>query len=342
MPFDLAVIGAGPAGTSAAITAARLGMRVVLCERQSMRDSAARDKVCGEFVSAEALPLLRRLAPEALAGAPRIAAAALIPRRGRRADFTLPAPGRGISRLRLDAALWRAAAAAGVECRAAAAIPPERAVATVPAGAHILACGRTEAGDWMGIKARFAGLEPSSAVELYAMPAGYCGVAAVEGGLTNVCCLVRRRHTGPLAEARGLAEWLGAHAASEPLRRRLQGGRQASPTVFTVCALGRRPAMRAGALAAGDAAGLLDPFTGDGIARALLSGELAAQAVAQGRPQAYQQELARNAGRGFRTAALLRAALLAPAWLHGPALTVLARPPLARRLVAATRWGGLQ
>ncbi|HZM09179.1 MAG TPA: FAD-dependent oxidoreductase, partial [Candidatus Limnocylindrales bacterium] len=49
--FDLAIVGAGPAGSSSAITAARLGARVGLFEAKDF----PRHRVCGEFVSAESL-----------------------------------------------------------------------------------------------------------------------------------------------------------------------------------------------------------------------------------------------------------------------------------------------
>ena len=56
--FDVAVIGGGPAGTSAAITAARFGARVGLFEAGEF----PRHKVCGEFVSEESVDILRDLA----------------------------------------------------------------------------------------------------------------------------------------------------------------------------------------------------------------------------------------------------------------------------------------
>src|SRR5437899_12568811 len=55
--FDLIVAGGGPAGSAAAITAVRKGARVLLLERGRL----PRHKVCGEFVSAEALELLGSL-----------------------------------------------------------------------------------------------------------------------------------------------------------------------------------------------------------------------------------------------------------------------------------------
>jgi flavin-dependent dehydrogenase len=71
---DLIVIGGGPAGTSAAITCARNGARVLLLERGRF----PRHKVCGEFVSAESLDLLAGLlAPQ---DKPLLADAIRIPR----------------------------------------------------------------------------------------------------------------------------------------------------------------------------------------------------------------------------------------------------------------------
>ena len=57
LDYDLAVIGGGPAGSSAAIVAARTGVRVLLAERGHL----PRHKVCGEFVSPEALGQLAGL-----------------------------------------------------------------------------------------------------------------------------------------------------------------------------------------------------------------------------------------------------------------------------------------
>src|SRR5581483_12063229 len=77
--YDLAVAGGGPAGTAAAITAARFGARVLLLEQGRF----PRQKVCGEFVSAESLELLQRLLTADTAGlammerAPRIRTARL-------------------------------------------------------------------------------------------------------------------------------------------------------------------------------------------------------------------------------------------------------------------------
>ena len=114
--YDLIVIGGGPAGSSAAITAARSGARVLLLERGRF----PRQKVCGEFVSAESLGLLENLLDaeqrSLLGDAIRIARTRVF-----LDDRVLQAPvlpaAASIARLDLDDALWSAAQASGAETR---------------------------------------------------------------------------------------------------------------------------------------------------------------------------------------------------------------------------------
>src|SRR4051812_13043903 len=111
--FDLIVIGGGPAGSSAAITAARAGHRVALLERGSF----PRHKVCGEFVSAESLAILGGLlsAHHAL-NLPRPAiSVARIFIDGKVRQLEIDPPAASIPRFEMDAALWQAAKATGVD-----------------------------------------------------------------------------------------------------------------------------------------------------------------------------------------------------------------------------------
>src|SRR5271168_3152725 len=108
MLYDLIVIGGGPAGTSAAITAARGGARVLLLERGRF----PRHKVCGEFVSAESLDLLGRLldsgSKSLLSDAVRIAHARIF-LDGHMLRTVADPPAASIARLELDEALWNSA-----------------------------------------------------------------------------------------------------------------------------------------------------------------------------------------------------------------------------------------
>ncbi|HEY7837479.1 MAG TPA: FAD-dependent oxidoreductase [Terriglobales bacterium] len=351
---DVAVIGGGPAGAAAAILAARRGLSVAVFER----GTPGRDKVCGEYVSAEALPLLQGLVPGLAAAAPAIDSAVWISARGRRAAFHLPHPARGISRLKLDAALWEAAGAAGAVLHSRTAVTAYRAAApgaeldtgagTYHARHIVLAAGRwwrlpglaaaaPAPSAWVGVKARLAGLAPSSAVEMFVFRGGYCGLAPVENGWTNACCLIHREAAGALSDSGDFSAWITAAAAHPALAERLRPGRQATATVVTApVMMGAHAAVRAGALLTGDAAGFVDPFTGDGLARALLSAQLAVRHL--DRPEAYAAALRRAGGRSFRVGAALRWLMQAPPWLQEGALRGLARPRWAGPLVAATRW----
>ena len=97
---------------------------------------------------------------------------------------------------------------------------------------------------------------------------------------------------------------------------------------------------------AGDAAGFIDPFAGDGISLALQSAMLLAQSIVPflrgscSLEQAHQQYHAAYRKRfapAFRNAARLRSALAAPKWVRSAALTFAAVPGVGKMLVRGTR-----
>ncbi len=117
--FDIAVVGGGPAGAAAAAMLARGGLRVVLFEQKLF----PRQKVCGEFVSTGARPVLKRLeilqAFDAMAGPP-LRRMVAFPAAGHALECGLPADGggnfpRALSRDRFDQLILTAARDSGVE-----------------------------------------------------------------------------------------------------------------------------------------------------------------------------------------------------------------------------------
>ena len=295
---DVAIIGGGPAGAAAAIFLARLGCRVVLFERNRLGEP----KLCGEFLSPEAMPVLEALGVAsrlARHSPPSVTEVRITTPSGRSWCAPLPAAGLGVSRSVLDAELLDSAAAGGVEVRRASSVHrirggdgldgeiegvgpegPFRAIAR----AVLLATGKASplipGGDgspgWRAFQAHFKGSAVAPRVELHAFHDGYLGLIDVERGRSNLCMLVRRdprlRPNRPDAFVQRAAVCNAGFAAW------LSGARRVSAWSSTSRIDLRReePAPPHGPLRIGDAAGLVAPLTGDGQAMALRSAALVA------------------------------------------------------------------
>ena len=99
-------------------------------------------------------------------------------------------------------------------------------------------------------------------------------------------------------------------------------------------------------LLAGDAAGFIDPFAGDGISLALQSGTLAAESIAgflrgtcslQQAHQQYQAAYRKRFASAFRNAARLRSAFAAPKWVRSAVFAFAGMPGVGKMLVRGTR-----
>lgn len=375
--WDLLVLGGGPAGAATAALAAGAGARVLVVEREVF----PRDKVCGEFLSAEALPLLGALGVEdalRAAGAVAIDTCRVSEPGGRTLEAPLPQPGLGVSRSLLDATLLDLARRRGArvwegeeatealreggrvvgatvgrerhrEVRASVVVAADgrRSLLARHLHAGLGDPARSTGATWFGFKTHRAGSGAvGSRVDLHVFRGGYAGLAAVEGGRTNVCLLATvralaacgRRPEGLLAQVRRNP------AAEEALRGTGEGARWHSigPLRFGV----RKPAA-AGALFVGDAAGTIDPFAGEGMAHALLGARLAApvaleaaqaggltDAAALRYGEAWSQAFAPATARAHRLARLLTRPL--PATAAVLVLRALGTPAFAR-LVAHSR-----
>jgi hypothetical protein len=252
--LTLDIIGGGLAGCAAAIEARRAEASVRLFEQSAF----PRHKVCGEFLSAEALPLLERLGVR-VEGA-RVTRVRLHLGRSRKV-WRLTEPALGISRHSLDHKLLLRAEECGTE------VVRERGIA-----GDILACGRRAAGAarprLFGFKAHFTG-PADDALDLFFGRRFYAGVVAVEFGRINVCGLAPE----DLLREHGFAP----DALVAPWTRGLE---RSMPWLFTgPLELGDSRG-GPGSYRAGDALGFIDPFTGSGMLAALSTGMLAGAAAA--------------------------------------------------------------
>ena len=307
--YDVIVCGAGPAGAVAATVLARGGARVLLLDRARF----PRPKLCGDTINPGALAILRRLRLAAAFEPSALPVDGMIVtgERGVRVRCAYGGGARGlaISRLALDAALVDGAVAAGARFAdgvlvrgplvdARAGVRQVRGVVIagrdgrdlrVPAPVVIAADGRrsrlalplglarhpARPRRW-AIGAYFAGVAGvTSFGEMHVRRGRYVGVAGVPSGLTNVCLVVPRE--GSASPARALADAIAGDAA---LRDRFAGATMTGvPSVIGPLAVDASAPGVDGLLLAGDAAGFIDPMTGDGLRFAIRGGELAAEAA---------------------------------------------------------------
>jgi flavin-dependent dehydrogenase len=113
---------------------------------------------------------------------------------------------------------------------------------------------------------------------MHVRPDGYVGLAPLPAGVTNVCVVRSRPNLSP---GESPASLIARTIATDPLLRdRFAGARTASAVVVLgPLAVEARSAGCPGMLLAGDAAGFVDPMTGDGLRFAIRGGELAAEAA---------------------------------------------------------------
>lgn len=273
-------------------------------------------------------------------------------------SLTLPVSpaAQSIPRFDLDPALFRAAQNNGATALEGIAVSEVRrsdlfhvvaAEKTYTARAVVNATGRWSrltqfdvAGKdkWLGLKAHFSESSPPQSVDLYFFPGGYCGVTPVSERSVNACAMVRSDVAHTLEEV----------FAKEPhLWQRSRAWQPLFDTVTTSPLYFREPETAYdGMLLAGDAAGFIDPFAGDGISLALQSGTLAAESIVPflrgscSMEQAHRQYRAAYRKRfiaAFRNAARLRAALAAPRWVRSAAWAFAAVPGVGKMLVRGTR-----
>lgn len=360
------VVGASLAGSAAARALALSGVPVTLLERATF----PRPRVCGELLSARARDELSRagLLDRVLeAGAETIDRFAVVRADGRRVEGALPRPVLSLSRGRLDAIVAQAARHAGARLLEGVTVTslsgnleegflvkaPSfelRARAAIGAwGRYSPLDGRLGRSFYWGDAALFGfqkhlrghALHLRGRVVLHLFRGGYLGLSRVEGELVNLAALATTE------VARAAHDDLGLLLArlkieSPTLASDLEGlqPEPGPPLLSEPVPLVKKSAVEGDLLLAGDAAGLVDPWTGRGMGKALASGRLAGEVLAahlaggldaaalRARHVADERELARGD--------FLRARLLRPVFT-GPA-SLLVHPSASFLARALVRW----
>jgi flavin-dependent dehydrogenase len=348
--FDAIVVGGGPAGAIAAIVMARAGARVLVLDRARF----PREKLCGDTLNPGALAILTRLGLDSVAsrGLP-IAGMIVTGEYGVRVEgrYGQGVEGRALTRLELDAALLSAAAASGARVEEGVLV---KAPIVEEAGGRAVVRGvalaesngrttRVTAGIVIGADGRRSRLARALSLhapaahprrwavgayfqdvsgvgncgEMHVRRGRYIGVAPVPNGLTNACVVTADRRL--LRDSRSLL--LGAVRTDRELADRFARARMIAPPAVlgplaVECAMPGAP----GLLLAGDAAGFIDPMTGDGLRFAMRGAELAAE---------HALLALEHGGDAFRSLQVARAREFSRKWRFNRTLRILVASPSA-------------
>ncbi len=292
------VIGAGPAGSIAAIHLARAGFDVTVVEQKRF----PRDKVCGECVSAVGLDVLSRAAVlDDLRGrGMTVLSKSCVVAGNETLTLNLPAMMGGITRREMDVILLDHAKQAGAKV-----LQPARFERADTIGLQHRAMVREQGSsvttqilcDWIlqadgrppegtkptgqfGIKTHFRNVDlDPAAIQLFAAGNAYGGVARVEDGLWNAAFVVSgnqfKEHSSDIGQL-----FAGIVATSKSLSDAMRHATHAGE--WLCCPLPRYGVQKRwsqGIIPLGNRAAALEPIGGEGMGLAMRSAELVAMEV---------------------------------------------------------------
>jgi flavin-dependent dehydrogenase len=297
--FDVIVIGGGLAGLISSIQLVSLGHSVLLVERKNYPFH----RVCGEFISNEVIPYLRSLDcyPDELTPA-KITKFRLTSPDGRQAQMPLDLGGFGISRFVFDQWLANKAKNLGVEVQTESGVRAvtfnqngftvETAQFAAEAKVVVGAFGKRSLLDqsmkrpsfyhrsaYVGVKYHCRSSEPMDEISLHNFENGYCGFSSVGNDTFNLCYLVARKKLKESGSVQVLEKNV---LRKNPFLDRLFSSSEflwEKPVTVNEISFAAKEPVFNHVLMAGDAAGMVTPLSGNGMAMAIHGAKIVAGVI---------------------------------------------------------------
>jgi geranylgeranyl reductase family protein len=332
--YDAIIVGAGPAGSAAALVAHQRGLDVAVIDKATF----PRDKTCGDGLTAQALRLLRELGCDVtvLPSAQPIAHTVMTRPDGsaialplpNATDYSVVVPRRDLDAMLVDrvgstgAPMFFGEGVARLDVDQHISVTTDvgrtlQARYVIAADGHYSRVRRLQqqdatrdVGEWHAVRQYFDNVHTPDLVIDFApdLLPGYAWVFPLPNGRANVGMCVLRSDS---RNGRALRDLWQTTLTREPMRAAIGAGTPAESVHAWPIPSGyqRNKLTDHRVLYVGDAAAVVDPLTGEGIAQALETGMLAAHAIADGGPNVaarYRAAVEQHIGRDHRFARALR------------------------------------
>ena len=290
------IIGGGLAGLVAAIHLSKNGIAVTVIEKNEF----PRHKVCGEYISNEVLTYFESLGIDIQSFHPaKIDALCFSLQSGHTIHKKLPLGGFGISRHTLDCYLYTKAREMGClfKKETVTKVTFTENLFTVETDNEIYeaaivlgAFGKRsnidgflqrnfikKKSNWLGVKAHYKLKFPHNTVGLHHFKGGYCGISNVEDGKVNVCYLANYE---TFKKYKSIADYQEKVLFKNPILKQLFTNATLlfdKPLTISQVSFDKKLAVENHLLMIGDAAGLIHPLCGNGMAMAIHSAKLASE-----------------------------------------------------------------
>jgi flavin-dependent dehydrogenase len=293
------IVGGGLAGLAAAIHLSKIGLKVILFEKNEY----PKHKVCGEYISNEILPYLNWLSLDISELNPtHISKLEFSTADGKIINCDLPLGGFGVSRFALDAFLCKKATENGCkiikDCVDDIVFENDSFIisslnsGTFTSEIVIGAFGKRSNIDqklkrefvqkksyWLAVKAHYSGEFPNDLVGLHNFEGGYCGVSKVENNGVNICYLASYES---FKKCKNIEDYQNQIVAKNPhLKRIFENSKMLFEVPLTISQVSfdKKATVENHILMIGDTAGLIHPLCGNGMAMAIHSAKIVSELV---------------------------------------------------------------